>query len=222
MKVKAVVLLFTALNSFMCFSEEGTRTRVVDRDRPHIGVESKIKVINVKGQQELVSKTDRQGYVKVDYVCQELEVAVFLPKDDSYYSERVECPININPIKLTSIVYSKNLLVNANKKISENNFGAAALALNEAAARYKKSDAIKANEIEKRAFNATGFLLKVESSARYDPIQDKFVMSQELKEAVTKYQNETGLMISGKLNYLTLKSFSNTSLSTMLFSIPEK
>lgn len=220
-KDKYYIGFILALYFPACFSNGVERIRIVDKDKPHIGVKSNIKVMNADGKYKLVSKTDSKGYVSKEFNCIELEVATIHPENDTYFSEDLECPINTSLIMVTSFKYYTNLILNADSKIAAGDFGTAALALSDAAARLKDSDVKTANKIEVRAFEATGAYLNVYVSTSFDPTQNKVVMSNELKNAVLIHQGNAGLKTTGILDYPTLKTLSNKSLNAMLFSAPE-
>ena len=96
-------------------------------------------------------------------------------------------------------------------------YGSAALAFSEGAARLKKVNKTESADAAIKAFEAAGKVFDVDNAVKFDPNQSKFVISPELGMAIKEHQKENGLKESGKLDFKTLKSVSKKDLPSMMF-----
>lgn len=192
------------------------RIRVMDKDIKGKGIECEIKIKKKDGKLELVSYTDNHGYVQVDFNCNQLEIAVFVPKGD-YYSIEERCPIKKSEIYLSSITYVTILISNGEKLFKMGDYGSSTLAFSEAAARLKKYNKKESVNVEVKAFKAAGKTFGVKNPTIFDPKQLKLVISPELGMAIKEYQIKNGLEKTGKLDFNTLRSTSNKDLPSMMF-----
>lgn len=101
-----------------------------------------------------------------------------------------------------------NLLGIAKEKEQKGKFGDAALLFNEARARAPSLHEV-ADFAAHEAFVNAGKVLGVASPVRCDPEQEKYVLTDTMVEALKGYQKIIGIASTGKLNYETVRSFSD-------------
>ncbi len=204
--------------SFVSSSSASQLIRVMDKDIKGKGVECEIKIKRKDGKTELVSYTNTDGYAQVEFKCIILEKAIFVPKGD-YFSTVERCPIKKTVIYLSSIRYQQTLVINGKTLFALGDYGSAALALSEGAARLKRYNKAESTTVEIKAFEAAGKVFGVEKATAFDPNQSKTVISPELGMAIKKHQKEAGLKETGKLDFKTLKSVSKKELPSMMFGL---
>lgn len=116
---------------------------------------------------------------------------------------------------LASSPIVRNLLSIAKEKEQLGKFGDAALLFNEAYARVPPLDRV-AKLAAHEAFMNAGKVLGVGSPVRCDPEQNKFVLTSSMVEALKSYQKVNGIPSTGKLNYRTVRSFSDFGIGDYL------
>ena len=116
-------------------------------------------------------------------------------------------------IELNSTV--KYLLMTAESKEQIGKYGDASLLFNEASARGGASWEVGGYAARKAFMNA-GKVLGVDSAARYDPQQMKYVMTEEMVGALIGYQKTKNFSASGQLDYKTIRSFSESGIGAYL------
>jgi len=207
--------------SFVSLSSAGQLIRVMDKDIKGKGVECEIKIKRKDGKIELVSYTNTDGYTQVYFKCIELEKAIFVPKGD-YFSTEERCPIKKKVIYLSSIRYQQTLVTNGEYLFALGDYGSAAFALSEGAARLKRYNKAESAAVGLKAFEAAGKVFGVGNATVFDPNQSKTVISPELGMAIKKHQKEVGLKETGKLDFETLKSVSKKDLPSIMFGLIEQ
>jgi len=170
--------------------------------------------------EEIVSYTDIKGFVQKEIECELLEKVIFIPEGD-YHTESFRCAELVKIIELSSITYSRNLIANGYFNFKKGNFGASALAYNEAGKRLSRHDESAAMDAWTQAFEASGRWLGVENPYVFDPLQQKNVISPKMSDALYKYQSDNGLPQTGKLDYRTLDLGSDVKLHKMLYKPPK-
>lgn len=136
--------------------------------------------------------------------------------DDLLLCKKLFSP-NVDALKNVSPVVS-DLLQLAMEKEKIGKYGDATLLFNEVHARSFPSKDI-ADYSARSAFLNAGKLLGVTSSVNCDPEQGKYVLTRSMVEAIEKYQQEMGIPPSGKLNYKTVRSFSEFGVGDYLSSL---
>lgn len=196
---------------------EQYKLRVVDKDKLHRGLECDIKMIKADGSIVLVSRTNKDGWTEIDFSCESLSKIVFVPKGD-YYNKEITCPVEEKEIRLASIYYGRTLVKNAHIQFAKGNYGASALAFNEAHARISKHDKDASVKLEKELYISVGKVLEIETPIVYDHVQQKYVMTPELKSAVEYFQQNNNLNTTGSLDFKTLRTMSDSDISPMMFN----
>lgn len=210
-------LLLSILSVTTSFAES---IRVVDKDT-NKGVKCEIWIKKTNGELKLVSKTNRNGYIQVNFECSELEELEIRPEGD-YYKKIIDCPLKMTKISVLRIEYVKNLLLYAEKKQSVGDYGSAALALNDVVDRIKEYNKTTADSISIEVYKATGKALNVANPTVFDPIQARTVISPELGRKIRNYQKDNSLSVTGKLDFYTLSSISQEALVFMIYSSPSE
>lgn len=112
--------------------------KVLDKDRPHIGLRCKVFIIRKNNKPELISKTDLKGEIMSEIKCVFLERILINPESDSYFSKTIDCPIEYDNILISPITYAQVLLLKAQLKKLEGDYGSAALAFSDSSARFRE------------------------------------------------------------------------------------
>ena len=119
--------------------------------------------------------------------------------------------VTVNPV-------IDDLLQLAEKKQHIGKYGDAALLYNEVHARSAFSKEI-ANYSAYATFESVGKILGIRSPVRCDPEQGKYVLTGSMVTALEEYQEEHGILPTGKLNYKTIRSFSDFGVGDYLSSL---
>ena len=140
---------------------------------------------------------------------------------------RVPFPLGMhlfNAIGLTSseVIVRENsplvaaLIHSAESMESAGKYANAALLFNEAHARVT-GDTVTANQTELRVYENVGRALNVSNPIRCDPLQQKYVITPSMIEAIRDYQKEHPTMEGrGILGYSTLRSLADIELGPFL------
>lgn len=110
-----------------------------------------------------------------------------------------------------------NLMRIAKEKERMEKYGDATLLYNEVQARASYSKKL-ADFSAHAAFVNAGKTLGVESSVNCDPEQRKYVLTPAMVSALEKHQKEMGILLTGKLDYETIRSFSEFDVAEYLSS----
>lgn len=218
--MKQIILIGFLFLSYPSYSNESKDIlRIIDKDRSS-GVEATIKKITVDEKKFTVSRTGKDGYILKEFECSLLEKIKIEPKDTNYYKRDVDCPIADKTIALRSAKYEYILLSNAQISFDDGDFGTAALAYNEIAARVGLAgdEGGTQSTLVINTYKSAGKYLEVAEATWFDPQQNKVVMSENLQAAIIGLQKEKGLKETGQLDFKTLESISNKKLGEVLFT----
>lgn len=221
---KTIKCLCILLLSNSTWSYALGKIQVVDADT-NKGIRAYIDKVNIAQKKERVSITGEDGYILKDFTCELLEQLIVMPVNHrSYYYDTFNCPISKKIIALKSTKRQAVLVKNAEWNIQKGDYGTAALAYTEAAYRLsslnqKRQESI---ELEVKAYNAAGNYFSIVDSTVFDKVQNKSVMSPQLKEAILNLQDKEGLKATGALDFKTLSTISIKTLPEVLFIPPEQ
>lgn len=216
--MRILILVSVLFSSNLYSSESKEVLRIIDKDKLS-GVEATIRKFTPDDKNFAVSKTGKDGYILKKFDCELLEKINIEPKDTNYYKKDIDCPLTEAVIALRSAKYEFNLLANAKLSFNKGDFGTAALAFNEAAARVNltSADIDVRNKLTLSTFDSAAKYFNVSSSTKFDPQQNKLVMSEELQAAIIEQQKARGLEETGRLDFKTLESISSKKLSEVMF-----
>ena len=102
------------------------------------------------------------------------------------------------------------LAINAENSKAWERFGLGAMLFNELTVRLRFVGSETARQMaaatEVESYRMIGEALSVEDAVHYDPVQGDFVMSPALVDRLTRFQQESGVELTGKADYATLRS----------------
>jgi len=175
---KKMKFFITLALSFCLFSVSyaGQKIQVIDKDINNKGLECEIKIEKKDGTHELISYTDKNGFVQLEINCGPLEKVIFIPKGD-YYSCEMRCPIKEKKIYLASIKYQNCLIQNANHFFEIGDYGTAAFAYSDIATRLIKDSKLESSKAEKKVYIAMGKYFKIDDPIVFDPTNQKMLLA---------------------------------------------
>lgn len=129
----------------------------------------------------------------------------------------------IQRVSASHDIQIKNLGQNLKNAQDIKNHGLAALLSNELAYRFYKKVETRSLAIaaEEFTYKQAGRYLILKDPVRFDPIQERLVISKHFQEAIKKYQIENGVKITGQLDYPTLSKMSGSRVSPYLYGTPQ-
>ena len=198
---------------------QGRKMRVVDSDAPHTGVQSEIFLIDGKDASTRIAATDAAGYFSVNAKCEPGFQIRALPNSKAYYANKIECVAQTSQLPLQRRVFIDNLKANAKVLEGTNQTWEAALIYNELAARLATMDAAEAQRAKQRTLELVGSTVGVEHATKYDPQQEKVVMTPELKAALEAYQKSVGVAATGVVDYRTLTAGAEKPISSYMYKV---
>jgi hypothetical protein len=181
------------------------------------GVSSRIYFENVSNH---IGDTDQTGTFVYEENCKANVMVIAKPKSPLYESGKRLCSSASNKllVKVTWKPVYTNLSKNRELFIERGEFGAAALASNEIAAR--SIDITSANDEGILTIELFAKHLKLPETAMavsYDPLQNKKVATPEMVEAIKTFQTNHGLPASGLIDYKTLSTAADREVGTIMF-----
>jgi hypothetical protein len=220
--IKRLCILLLISNSTWSYALD--KIQVVDADTKK-GIRVYIDKVNSEQKKERVSITGKDGYILKGFTCELLEQLIVIPVNHrAHYYDTFDCPISKKIITLKSNKRQALLVRNAEWSIEKGDYGTAALAYTEAAFRLSSLNQNRQEsiELEIKAYNAAGKYFSISDSTVFDKVQNKSVMSPQLKEAIIKLQDNEGLKATGALDFKTLSTISIKTLPEVLFISPEQ
>jgi hypothetical protein len=203
---KLVFLLFVLMVETQASGNAAER-KVLVRDDGGTGIKSGVFLNSVSIDNKQGS-TDEHGEFELRRSCGDQDKIVADPDDPFYHVGDADCSKGSDPItiKVTRMEFAENLISNAQYFASSGKPAKAAFILTEYAERIEASDPQKAERAREKSLQLFGQYLKIggRPTSTFDPEQGKNVMSPELEKALKKWQTQSGVLATGKLDYKTL------------------
>lgn len=155
--------------------------------------------------------TGADGMLQVEHHCKDGEQFFAIPRDMVTYrkSVLVDCS-KIVTLKVTSVAYDATLRRGAQMAVSADDHAKAAMFFNDLYKRTEVWDQNASEGFRVKALQEAAKSLNVETPTVQDSGRE--VMSPELRESLSEFQQKTGLDVNGKLDYSTLRSLAGTDI----------
>lgn len=185
------------------------------------GVECNLFLIDEKGQEAEIGRSDEKGRAILENGFKRGEFLKVVPVQDVYFPTMKRFPLEGSVwILVTEKALFGHLKTNARFMENHEKYGEAALIYNEMMMRARGFDTASAEVFRLNVLEMFGKLLGIQEPFAVDPVQNRKVITPEFKQAILKYQRGKGLVESGRIDYGTLSAASELPVSRYLFNPP--
>lgn len=212
-----LVMIFGTAN---CAATAATPVeKVVDYDRPDLGVPAVLKRVNADGSEISVARSSRTGEVDQSFECRSPESLIVSPKDPAaYHVKRMDCPVVLSQVTLLARGRMLRIQRAAETAVALRDFGGAVLAYNELAVRARSVEEVDSLPFEAAAYQSAGEALGVgEPFGMSVRDESRKVPSPQLVNAISDFQEDKGLAVTGKLDYPTAKALAGKPAVAVIF-----
>lgn len=185
------------------------------------GMECNLFLLDERGQESAIGKTDEQGRTILENGFKRGEILKVVPVQDTHFPTLRRFPMEGSVwVLITEKALFEHLKANAQFMENQGNYGEAALIYNEMMMRARGFDAASAEVFRLKVLEMFGKLLGIQEPFAVDPVQSRKVITPEFKKAIQKYQRDKGLGGSGRIDYGTLSAAARRPVSHYLFNPP--
>lgn len=186
-----------------------------------IGIKSKISVL-LGNENVAKGITNDKGLLVFNVPCEQGKQINAIPVSPLYYEEIVDCRPEQSQMLLTVTrkAYASNLEWNASYFQNSGEPGNAALTWSDLAVRLQKVDPSKASIARLKAYTSFAKAIDTPSEIEitgFDKKQNVTVLTPEFVDYLKKYQQNSGLPVTGKIDHATLSTKSNISIWQALY-----
>lgn len=217
MRERTRTLTFAAL-LFFCSAMSVAAASIRFADDFGRGVKMQIFLLAPNSAPVLLGSTNDDGLFTLEKACVAGNSIEADPVSHSVYQKAlVQCPPAKKDVLVSSVEYVAAEVSNADAFAKEGKPAAAALLYNDVAVRVAVSDPTVANDYRVKVITLMGKRFGVTNALAFDSNQGssgKQVISTDLRDAITAFQNANNLSTNGLLDFGTLSAASGIKAIT--------